>query len=143
MSYSNIVVRNSISAMEPAALVFANGDNIEILDGLDGNALRGIARMLNRAAEHADEFADTANVNGGAGNFSLAFEIEWNGGVQAWPSDHFDRDGREIVSATVPKGRDLDAECKAFERMIGMQSEASQKYNKGKFLVIDEDPHNG
>lgn len=99
MSYSFLTVRDTISApTKPAALVFSNGDTVQILDGLDGDALRGMARVLNRAAEHADEYSIiNEDVGHSASSFSLSYEFEWDNETKSWPSDNFDSRGREAI----------------------------------------------
>tara|TARA_R110000787_G_C13193449_1_gene423246 strand:+ start:49 stop:375 length:327 start_codon:yes stop_codon:yes gene_type:complete len=95
MNYTTLTVRDCISSMKPAALVLANGDNVQILDGLDGEALRGMARVLLRAADHSDEYNATF-ASHGASSFSIGYEVEWDSETKAWPSDNFSRKGEEI-----------------------------------------------
>jgi hypothetical protein len=98
MDYTTITVRNTMASTKPAALVFSNGESVEILDGLDGNALRGIARVLNRAAEQADEYNSELYATHGASSFSLSYELEWDGETKKWPSDGFSRTGVETLT---------------------------------------------
>jgi len=83
VSYTSITVKSSISSIRPAALVVRNGTDKTILDGVTAGMLRGLARVLCRAADHIEE-RDLHSADCGTSGFSMSYEIEWGDDTAQW-----------------------------------------------------------
>ena len=92
MEYTTITIRDSFSAHLPAALVVKSGDGAIALDGVTVDALRRIARMFNRAADHLEDRNLDPMAADGASAFSLRYEFEWTPETFPWPADRVDED---------------------------------------------------
>lgn len=91
MSYTRITVKSAISSMRPAAIVFTNGEDKSIIDGITPEMLRGIAKMFKRAADHLEGGEDT-KADHGASQFGLSYEIEWGQDTFQWEDTKDDTD---------------------------------------------------
>lgn len=81
--YTTIKIVDTIASGNSCALVVRHGDIHLALDGLDGDAIRGIALMLNRAADLSDTSAEPSEYHA-LSEFSLTYQIEWFEEVRPW-----------------------------------------------------------
>jgi hypothetical protein len=85
--YTNFAVKSTIgSHIGTASLFVQHGAARLALDGLDGRSLRGLARLLNQAADIADDSQVTSDPSGAA-DFSVSYEFEWGEQFRPWSLD--------------------------------------------------------
>tara|TARA_R110000744_G_scaffold314721_1_gene421739 strand:+ start:533 stop:856 length:324 start_codon:yes stop_codon:yes gene_type:complete len=103
-SYTTVTVKETISSVAASASIFIqHGDSHIALDGLDGKALRGLATMLIRAADIADDCGDLS-AESGPSKFSLSYEFEWWGQFTPWSVDeNGEAHGRNKFHSDEPK----------------------------------------
>lgn len=100
--YTTITAREAIGASSgDCCLIIGHGDGGFALDGLDGNALRGIAQMLCRAADLTDSYAQSINDGYGQSKFVTTYEIEWIDQFKPWSlDDSLEPHGRNLFSVS-------------------------------------------
>jgi hypothetical protein len=85
--YTVFAVKSPIGSTYGTASIFvSHGDTRIALDGLNGRSLRGLAKMLNQAADIADD-CEVTNELSGAADFSVSYEFEWGDQFQPWSLD--------------------------------------------------------
>jgi hypothetical protein len=89
--YTVFAVKKPIGSTYGTASIFvSHGDTRIALDGADGRSLRGLAKMLNQAADMADD-CDVMDEPSGTADFSVSYEFEWGNQFRPWS---LDEDGR-------------------------------------------------
>lgn len=83
MPKTTISVTPSLSSTKPVALQWEQNGEFVGVDGVDGDMLRGLALMLTRAADLADDLYKHSESHG-ISDFSTSYEIEWTEKTGEW-----------------------------------------------------------
>jgi hypothetical protein len=85
--YTVFAVKSPIGSTYGMASIFVqHGDTRIALDGADGRSLRGLAKMLNQAADIADDCELTGEPSGTT-DFAVSYVFEWGDQLRPWSLD--------------------------------------------------------